>query len=438
MMETVIKKHKTLKYPAYKDSGTEWLGKIPTHWEIKKIKRIFFEKKYSNNIELNCGSISFGKVVLKDDERIPHSTKKSYQVVSKGDFLINPLNLNYDLISLRIALSDLDVVVSSGYIVLKNSISLDKSYFKWLLHRFDVAYMKVLGSGVRQTLNYSDIGNCDLIFPPIPEQSAIADFLESKTELIDKAISIKEKQIELLKERKQLLIHKAITRGVKRDVKLKQSGVDWIGEIPENWEIKKLKHIAQVVLGKMLCNEDKGNYHLKPYLKSKNIQWLNVDVSSVDLMWFSKKEMIEYRLKKGDLILSEGGEVGKTCIWNNELDECYIQNSAHKVSFHEGNVQEYFLYQFFTAGKIGLFEKIVNRVSIGHLTKDKLINIDVIRPPKEEQIAISEWIDTLTRKINTAISLKEKEIEKLKEHKMSLIDEVVTGKIKVYQHGKPN
>lgn len=142
------------RYESYKDSGVDWIEDIPEHWEVIKIKRLFFEKKKTSNIELNCGSISFGKVVLKDDEKIPHSTKLSYQVVSKGDFLVNPLNLNYDLISLRIALSDLDVVVSSGYIVLDTVVKLNKDYFKWLLHRFDVAFMKVLGSGVRQTLNY--------------------------------------------------------------------------------------------------------------------------------------------------------------------------------------------------------------------------------------------------------------------------------------------
>jgi len=122
------------KYNNYKNSGVEWLGEIPEHWEEKKFKHIFSEKKKTTNIDLPCGSISFGKVVYKDDEKIPESTKRSYQILSKGDFLINPLNLTYDLISLRIALSDKDVVVSSGYIILNNNLKLNKEYFKWLLH----------------------------------------------------------------------------------------------------------------------------------------------------------------------------------------------------------------------------------------------------------------------------------------------------------------
>src|SRR5690554_247818 len=111
-------------YPKYKDSGVEWLGEIPEHWEVRRFKHILKEKKITHNVELNCGSISFGKVVYKDDEKIPVSTKKSYQVLNKGEFLINPLNLNYDLKSLRIGLSDKDVVVSSGYIIVQNVIKL--------------------------------------------------------------------------------------------------------------------------------------------------------------------------------------------------------------------------------------------------------------------------------------------------------------------------
>lgn len=190
------------KYPAYKDSGEYWMGLIPTHWDVKKLKHIFQEKKKVTNPELGCGSISFGKVVYKNDEKIPESTKASYQEVLAGEYLVNPLNLNYDLISLRIGLSEINVVVSSGYIVLKNTIEINKSYYNYLLHRYDVAYMKLLGSGVRQTISFNHIANSLLAFPPLPEQTAIAAFLDDKTAKIDRAIAQKEKMIALLKERK--------------------------------------------------------------------------------------------------------------------------------------------------------------------------------------------------------------------------------------------
>ena len=220
-------KTKVQRYESYKDSGVEWLGDIPEHWELRRFKHFFKEKKITHNIELNCGSISFGKVVYKDDEKIPVSTKKSYQVLNKGEFLINPLNLNYDLKSLRIGLSDKDVVVSSGYIIIQNTSEISKNYYKWLLHIFDVAFMKTLGSGVRQTLSFTHIANSELVFPPLQEQTAIAQFLDDKTIKINEAISIKEQQIQLLKERKQILIHKAVTQGLNPNVQLKDSGVEW-------------------------------------------------------------------------------------------------------------------------------------------------------------------------------------------------------------------
>ncbi len=201
------------RYDRYKDSGEGWIGQIPARWEVKKLKHLFYEKKHTSNMGLNSGAISFGRVVTKDDEKILEATKASYQEVLAGEFLINPLNLNYDLISLRIALSEIDVVVSAGYIVIKEKVSIDKSFFKYLLHRYDVAYMKLLGSGVRQTISFNHIANSLLIYPPLKEQEQIANFLDQKTAQIDQAVEIKEKQIALLKERKQILIQNAVTQG---------------------------------------------------------------------------------------------------------------------------------------------------------------------------------------------------------------------------------
>jgi type I restriction enzyme S subunit len=209
-------------------------------------------------------------------------------------------------------------------------------------------------------------------------------------------------------------------------MRYKDSGVEWLGKIPDHWEVKKLKYVSKIVLGKMICNTKIGSMELKPYLKSKNIQWLKVDLDSVDEMWFTQQEMVEYKLKVDDIILSEGGEVGKSCIWNNELPECYIQNSAHKVTVNNSCYPHYYLYLFNTIGYKGVFESIVNRVSIGHLTKEKLSNITILFPPKEEQIKIAQFLDKKTAQIDKAISQKEKLIELLKERKQIVINDAVT------------
>ena len=197
------------------ESDVEWIGKIPKHWEVIKFKHLFYEKKKTHDISLNCGSISFGKVIEKNDEKIPASTKASYQVLNKGEFLINPLNLNYDLKSLRIGLSDLDVVVSSGYIIIKNKENIDKIYFNWLLHRYDISFMKTLGAGVRQTLNFGDIAETLLVNPPLEEQIKIAEYIENQTTKIDKAIELQQNYISKLKEYKASLIDSVVTGKVR-------------------------------------------------------------------------------------------------------------------------------------------------------------------------------------------------------------------------------
>ena len=431
-METVIDNTTFKKYPVYKDSGVEWIEDVPSHWEVKKFKRVFYEIKKRSNPELNCGSISFGKVVYKDDEKIPDSTKRSYQVVEKGDFLVNPLNLNYDLISLRIALSDIDVVVSSGYIVLSNSVKLDKTFYKYFLHRFDVAFMKLLGSGVRQTLNWNDIANCDLIFPPLPEQTAIAAFLDRKTALIDQAIDIKQKQIELLKERRQLLIHKAVTGGLNPNVKMKDSGVEWIGEIPEGWKVKRLKHLGNSIIGLTynpndLCDMEEGTL----VLRSSNLFEGKFRYGEKENAYVKSRIPQKLLIKENDiLICSRNGSrdlIGK-CALATKVDAGHSFGAFTTV--FRSNINPYIfciLNSSIFKALSGMFlTSTINQLTIGNLN-----SIEVPIPPINEMDEVKNYVENINLKVDTAISLKEQEIEKLKEYKATLINSAVTGKIKV-------
>jgi type I restriction enzyme S subunit len=414
------------RYSKYKESRESWLGEIPEHWEEKKFKHIFSEKKKTINIELNCGSISFGKVVYKDDEKVPESTKKSYQVLSKGDFLINPLNLNYDLISLRIALSDKDVVVSSGYIILNENVKLNKSYYKWLLHIFDVVYMKTLGSGVRQTLSFTHIANCELVFPPIEEQIEMANFLEEKTTKIDQAIAIKQKQIELLKERRQILIHKAVTRGLNENVKLKDSGVEWIGEIPEHWELSKL--------GLMLTPYSIKNHPNETLLSiTRELGVIERDMENLDSNHnFIPDDLSGYKLlEKGDFGMN------KMKAWQGSYGVSKFTGIVSPAYFTFSLVNtispEFFHLAIRSQIYVPFFGQASDGVRIGQwdLSKERMKNIPFVIPSIKEQDEILNYIDATTKKTEVVLSLKEQEIDKLKEYKMSLIDAVVTGKVKV-------
>lgn len=210
--------------------------------------------------------------------------------------------------------------------------------------------------------------------------------------------------------------------------KYKPTDIDWIGEIPSHWDVKKLKFIGNCTLGKMLTNDDKGGFFLKPYLRAQNIRWFSVDVSDTKEMWFSPNEIQKLSLEKNDLLVSEGGEVGRTCIWQKELDECYIQNSVHRVRFEKSD-SRYYLYHFFFSGQKGYFDSVVNKISIGHLTGEKLKDLDFVFPPKAEQTTIANFLDEKTLQIDKLIANKQKLIELLIEEKRSIVEEsVLKGK----------
>ncbi|MBS1572564.1 MAG: restriction endonuclease subunit S [Bacteroidetes bacterium] len=415
------------------------MGVIPKHWELKKLKHVFQEKKKVTNPELPCGSISYGKVVYKDDEKIPESTKASYQEVLAGEFLINPLNLNYDLVSLRIGLSQINVVVSSGYIVLKNVIELDKSYFYYLLHRYDVAYMKLLGSGVRQTISFNHISNSLLAFPPLPEQTTIAAFLDDKTAKIDRAIAQKEKMIALLKERKQIIIQNAVTKGLDPNAKMKDSGVEWIREIPEGWEVKRLRNVFSFSKGLTITKENlqdegipcinygeihsKYGFEVNPEvhpLKCVNEEYLKDNSNSL--------------LKKGDFIFGDTSEdlEGSGNFTYLNFEGTVFAGYHTIIARPKSSINSRFLA--YTLHSLPFRNQVRTRmkgVKVFSITQSILKDLSCWYPNEKEQKTIAEYLDTESAKIDKAVKMQDKQIEKLKELKSTLIDSAVTGKIKV-------
>lgn len=415
-----------LKYEVYKDSGEGWISKVPEHWEVKKLKQIFFEKKHTQNMSLNCGSISFGKVVTKDDDKIPHSTKASYQEVLSGEFLINPLNLNYDLISLRIGLSEIDVVVSAGYIVLKNKVNMSKEYFKYLLHRYDVAYMKLLGSGVRQTINFNHIANSLLLVPPMPEQTAIANFLDKKTTQIDEAIAIKEKQIELLKERKKIIIQQAVTQGLNPNVPMKNSGVDWIGEIPEHWEIRRAKYIFKKLSrpvrdedGVVTCFRD-GEVTLRTNRRTEGFT-------------FATKEHGYQGIRRGDLVIhAMDAFAGAIGVSDSDGKSSPVYSACVPHSNVSVNPKYYALYlrNLAAGGFIESLAKGIRERSTDFRFND-FAELFLPLPDYETQCEVVSHIENEHNKADAGMQHLVEQIKKLKEYKTTLINSAVTGKIKV-------
>lgn len=422
------------RYDSYKDSGVEWLGDVPSHWELKRLKQLFVEKKHKQNLSLNCGAISFGKVIEKDDDKVTEATKRSYQEVLKGEFLINPLNLNYDLISLRIALSEIDVVVSAGYIVLKAKQIINKKYFSYLLHRYDVAYMKLLGSGVRQTINYGHISDSILVAPPLSEQQKIAQFLDDKTAKIDQAVDLAEKQIALLKEHKQILIQNAVTRGLNPDVSLKDSGVEWIGQVPEHWEVKKIKHVTSKI-GSGITPLGGGSNYIDggiPLLRSQNIHFDRIDLNDVArISEFTHNSMKNSKVRKGDVLLNiTGGSLGR-CFYVDSNEEMNV--NQHVCIIRPNKKINTIFLNMLLASEIGqkqiwFFQQGGGREGLNF---QAIKNFYLPLPDLEEQQKIAIYLNKQATKIDQAIALKTAHIEKLKEYKSVLINDVVTGKVRV-------
>lgn len=213
---------------------------------------------------------------------------------------------------------------------------------------------------------------------------------------------------------------------------LQDTNIPWIGKIPAHWQVEKIKGVADIVLGKMLQSTEKEGYLLKPYLRAQNIRWEKVDISDVNEMWFSPNEISQYRLKKGDILVSEGGEVGRAAMWRDDLEECYIQNSVNRLRANKKKIlPEYLLYVLESYGQAKVFENTVNRVSIAHLTREKLKEYAIPLPPLEEQREIVANIQQQLQKIDKADVTLQKSIGQLEEYRSSLISNVVGGKVEV-------
>lgn len=218
-------------------------------------------------------------------------------------------------------------------------------------------------------------------------------------------------------------------------IEMKHSGIDWIGEIPAHWEVKRLKDISTIVLGKMLMTKSPGaGYTLEKYLKSKNIGRLQIFNSYEDLeeMYFNDFEKEMYLLKNNDIVMNEGGDIGKVALWRNNGLNTYIQNSVNKITVFDGIEPRYLCFFLSYCDTNGFLKSIVNQVSIAHLTKEKLCIVPSLVPPIEEQQAIADYLDEKTTEIDKQVELLDQKQKAYLKLKASLINQVVTRGLNPY------
>ena len=425
------------KYDNYKPSGVAWLGDIPKHWEVIKLKyladlislKILSKESSLNYIGMENIESWTGHFVSTKSE-----TEGLASCFEEGDVLFGKLRPYLA----KVYLAQSEGICSTEFLVYRASDNVFNSYLHLTMLSF--GFINLIDSstyGSKMPRASSDfIGNQLICVPSIAEQTAIADYLDAKTAQIDTAIRIKEKQIELLKERRQILIHKAVTQGLDPSVKMKESGVEWIGVVPEHWEVKKLKYLLNGKL-KYGANESGIEYDssLPRYVRITDFGQdgkLSED-SKLSLSW---KKGSEYLLKDGDILFARSGAtVGKTYQFKKSMsiedNYCYA-GYLIKAEVNADIILSDFLYlytssQLFNKWKDGIFIK----ATIENIGADKYAQLPVILPPVKEQITILERFNANDLKIALALHLKIQEIAKLKEYKATVINAAVTGQLKV-------
>ncbi|WP_233860971.1 restriction endonuclease subunit S [Tenacibaculum piscium] len=440
----IITKNNIKKYSTYKNSGVEWLGEIPEHWEVIKLKYLSEIKTGYTPITSDSSNFSKNGTIwakpdnLNDFNLIKNSKEK---VSSKGIKSQNIIPKNSILVCCigtigKFGIAGVDLITNQQINSIIFNTKISNKYGKYLIANCKSEFNKWANGNVVSILNTSAQKNIYFLLPPLSEQTKIAEFLDDKTQKIDEAIAIKTQQINLLKERKQILIHKAVTRGLNTNVKLKNSGVEWIGEIPVHWEVKKLKYCLNEKL-KYGANESGIDYdiNLPRYVRITDFGF-DGKLSEKNKLSLSWKNGGDYLLKDGDILFARSGAtVGKTYQFKKSMS---IENNycfagyLIKAEVNEKIILSDFLYLFTNSEIFNKWkDSIFIKATIENIGADKYSQLYLIIPSIQEQKEILFKYEKDNNKIATAIGLKSEEISTLKEYKSSLINSVVTGKVRV-------
>ena len=268
--------------------------------------------------------------------------------------------------------------------------------------------------------------------PLLLEQRAISAFLDRETAKIDALVAKKERLIELLQEKRTALITHAITKGLDPNVPMKNSGVEWLGQVPAHWATAPVYARYEVALGKMLDAKRISGESPGQYVRNVDVQWDAVNTHDLPQMDFAPQERDRYRLLPGDILVCEGGEVGRTAIWRGTVKECYYQKAIHRLRPRScSDTPRFFYYMMYSLAMRGVFAAGSNPNTIDHLTAVKLSHHRLAFAPSDEQYAIATLLDQETATIDALLTKVHDAIERLKELRTALISAAVTGKIDV-------
>lgn len=427
-------------YPSYVQSGLIWMGIIPKHWELRRFKFLSVVSKKRNDDDIDRQMLSVSQyhgIVPKEYEfEIQKRSKEdslTYLVVEENQLVLNTMWLNYG----GIGVSKLSGIVSPAYRVYDLAKDLYPRFAHYLFR--SASYIDEytrLAYGIRPNslqVSVEGFGNLLTPLPPLPEQQAIADFLDRKTAQIDTLIEKKQQQIDLLQEQRTALINHAVTKGLNPDVHMKDSGVEWLGEIPSHWDMVRLRHISPTISVGLVIQptqyvDEDGTV---PFLYGSNIRensFLLDDVRKISPE--SSQKLNTSMLHTGDLVTVRVGYPGVTAVIPPFLEgaNCASMMIVRKSDFV---LSEFLCYTM--NSRVGMLQ--VGAVQYGAAQKQFNIShaVDFIYPipPLEEQQIIVDYLEGKSQGIYRLISILQKQIEMLQEYRTALISEAVTGKIDV-------
>ena len=435
---------KVLKYPNYKESDVEWLGSIPEHWKIVKAKRILREVSIKNHPDepLLAATQTKGVIPKSLYENTTVTASKNFEtlkLVRKGDFVISLRSFQGG-----IEYAHYQGIISPAYTILEPQEEVIHNYYRYLLKsKRYISGLTLLVTGIRegQNIDTSKFKDSFLPLPPKEEQTAIARFLDYKLAKINRFIQKKKQLIKLLNEQKAAIINQAVTKGLDPNAKMKDSGIEWLGEIPEHWEKHKLKYLISKPIA--------GAWGAEPQNDDNDITCVRVadfseyEIKTDNLTIRNIEAKSEQILKPGDLLLekSGGGEktpVGRVVLFNQSF-KAVTSNFVSKFSPKIDLVSsEYLLYIFKLINSVRWnFRSLKQTTGIQNIDTYQYMDNWVFIPKIEEQKIIVNHIKSEFKILDETISKIEKEIALVEEYKTALIAEAVTGKIDVRGYEVP-
>lgn len=412
------------KRATFKQSQIEWIGLIPTHWEMKRGKYLFTPKKNVNNEfqSKNLLALTLSGVVPKDiNSSIGLRPKdyKTYQIFRKNDLVFKMIDLE-NINTSRVGLVHEKGIMSPVYLrfqPIEEKIHPKFAYWVYYdMYKKDV--FNFIGRGVRSSLSSKDLLEVGLPVPSIQEQNFIARYIDSRLNIVDETNDKIRQKIDLLKEQRKVLINNCVTKGLDSTVEMKDSGVEWIGDIPKHWKAVKLKHVANHIMKKRLPNFGEIK------ISAENVEPESGEIKNL----YSRYQTEGQIFQKGDVLFNKLG------VYLNKVVYCDFEglSMSEMIVLRPYRIFAKYLQRILSS--IRYIEHIDSHsrgVKLPRASVENIMNAYVAVPPKSEQVEIAEYLDKIVDRINRMISLESRRIELLKEYRQSLISSAVTGKIRI-------